>query len=65
MISKCSKPITIKRQGQEKGWKKKEWVTCYNAVMPYPLKEVAARTIFAALVRYALPFVRLLKVCYF
>ena len=48
MISKCSKPITIKRQGQEKGWKKKEWVTCYNAVMPYPLKEVAARTIFAA-----------------
>lgn len=32
MISKCSKPITIKRQGQEKGWKKKEWVTCYNVV---------------------------------
>ena len=23
MISKCTKPITIKRQGQEKGWKKK------------------------------------------
>ena len=47
MISKYSRPITIKRQGQEKGWKKKEWVTYCNAVMPYPLKEVAARTVFA------------------
>ena len=43
---KVLKTNYYQKTGTRKGLEEKEWVTCYNAVMPYPLKEVAARTIF-------------------